>query len=119
MGKVIEGFKTSTNAAREISKCQFQDASQFGKDMHAEATAPHPGMKEVKNAKGFGGKCKAIGKSMKDDCAYVRKQNRQFREDAVNLKGTKDTLEMVSMIQESIMGSIPCYTRPKNKKKER
>ena len=119
MGKVVEGFKTSTKAAHEISKEQFQEAKDFGRQMHEDATAPHPGMEEVKAAKGFKGKCKAIGKSMKDDCAYAKEQERQFRDDAIHLRGTKATLEMVGMMHECIMDNIPSYTRPRRKKEEK
>jgi len=110
-GVIADGFKESTRAAHEISKEKFRAEKAAARERHLEATAPHPGMAEVKEAKGFKGKVKAIAKSMKDDCDYAKEQERQFRKDAISLKNTKATLAMIDMIQEAIMGGIPSYAR--------
>ena len=43
----------------------------------------------------------------------AKEQERKFREDAINLKQTKDILDMSRMIQDAVIGCIPSYTRKK------
>jgi len=118
MRKVIEGFKTSIKAANEISKEQFNSVKEQTKAMYEQATTPHPGIEEVKNAKGFNAKVKAIVKSMKDDCIYAREQEKMFRDDVINLRPTRDALEVSKMIHQVVTNNIPSYTRRRKDEKE-
>ena len=75
MGNVIEtivdGFKTSTKAAREISKASFNDTREMSAELRGR------GIKE-----GF-----------KQGCQEAREFEKQFRDDAINLRGTQDLLQ--------------------------
>jgi hypothetical protein len=90
---VIEGFKTSTRAAHEISKENFQAEKEAAKARHEEAIAPDPGMAEFKEAKGLKGKAKAAVKGMKENTKRAQAAEREFRRDAINLTGTREILE--------------------------
>lgn len=108
IGNITEGFATSTSAAHEISKNNMAKVKAGTKAYHDEVTAPHPGMAEVKEAEGLGGKAKAVFKGMADECEQQKEITMQYQDDAINLRGTSEVLNAIEGFTGSIIkASVP------------
>lgn len=103
--KVAEGFAESTRAAHGISKENINAVKEGSKAFHEEATAPHPGMEEFKEADDLGGKAKAAFKGMSDECERQKENTAQMQDDAIHLRGTQQVLQGIQDFTNVIVTS--------------
>jgi hypothetical protein len=79
IGKVAEGFAESTRAVHEINKENMAAVKADTKANFEAATTPDPGLVKFKQAKGVGGKVKAIAENIKEGAAANSEKERARR----------------------------------------
>lgn len=93
---ITEGFATSTRSAHEISKENFEIAKAIGAETHE---ACKNDTKERLS--------KGVKQGFADEMEKQKENTRQFRDDAINLRGTKEVLSAQREFTDAIMSTIP------------
>ena len=93
IGKVADGLAESTRAVHEANKENFNAVKVDTKANFDAATAPNPDLEKVKQAKGLGGKVKAIAENIAESAQENTEKEKARRADIQSHSSYKTLLE--------------------------
>ena len=93
MGKIMQGLKESTRAVHEINKENIAAVKADTKALREEATAPHPGMADFKQAKGLSGKARVVVENIKEGAKIAKEDEKAFRKEVQSHEAYRELLE--------------------------
>jgi len=103
IGKVIDGFAESTRIVNEINKENLATVKAESKANFQTATAPDPGMVELKQAKGFKNKVSVIFSNMKNSAQANSAKEQERREEIMSFDWYRTMLNGQNQSRQNIL----------------